>query len=322
MVSVFCFVKYFWERSGHMRRFWYRRILIMLVVVTTIFGLYFVLDGNAKVDTGSSGRKYLIPGGMPVGIYLETDGILVLATETLEDISGEMLEPAKNLVRSGDYIVAINEETVENKKELIQKVAHLKGANVVLKIRRNQEYFSVSFQSVEVEPENYKLGIWVKDSSQGLGTITYITSDNQFAALGHGIHDSSSDELVEVSQGRIYNVEIVGIQKGRKGEPGGLEGVIVYSKVNKLGLVESNSTTGIYGTIDEIEKLGCDLEKIEICEKRDIEIGKASILCSIDGEVKAYDVEIKSLDYFVREENKGIVLLNISEQKTNNFSYS
>ena len=139
---------------------------------------------------------------MPVGIYLETEGILVLGTDKVKAVSGMMCEPAKHLVKAGDYIQKINNQDVDTKQELVEAVTDLNGREVVLQINRKGEEINVKLDAVECKKNDYKLGIWVRDNAQGLGTITYLTSGNKFGALGHGIHDVDTNNLLEISSGR------------------------------------------------------------------------------------------------------------------------
>ena len=297
-----------------MRKWWYRRILVIILVLTMTMGTGFgvkQLEASEEkqiVSSRDSNAEYVIPGGMAIGIYMETDGVLVLSTECIECVDGNEYEPAKNLVKPGDYIVGFNGEEIDSKRELVQAVNKLESSEVILKLRRDEEYIDVKMQSVEVKNDQYKLGIWVKDSIQGLGTVTYLTLDGEFGALGHGIHDSETSELIDISKGSVYNTNIVGIQKGVKGEPGGLEGVIIYRSSNKLGVIDKNTEDGIYGKINNIEEFCENTEPIEICKKEDIQIGDASILCSVNGSIEEYDIKIKNINSYAKDANKGIII--------------
>ena len=302
-----------------MRWRWYRRILIMITFVATLGGTILYINTVANEEKQEVSRSELedvrlIPGGMPIGIYMEIDGILVLDTEALEDAKGNICEPSKSIIKKGDYITSINEKHVENKDELIREVSLLEQSEVVLGIRRNGECFEISFEAVEVEDNRFKLGIWVRDNVQGLGTITYITEDNKFGALGHGIHDVDTDKLITIKSGNVYSINIVGIQRGKRGEPGGMEGVIVYNRRNILGNIVSNTENGIYGGIAKTEKLIKEEEYLDICSKKDIKLGDAVIRSAITGEVKEYKIKIVSIDYFARNENKRIMIEIIDEE--------
>ena len=303
-----------------MRKWWYKRILIILLLLSMTMGTGFGVqkmeeqEENQTVSSGTVDSEMVIPGGVPIGIYMEMDGVLVLATECIECVDGNEYEPAKNLVKAGDYIVGMNGETIESKKELVQAVAKLESSEVILSLRREDEYIDVRMQSVEVENHKYKLGIWVKDNIQGLGTLTYVTTNSEFGALGHGIHDSDTNELIEITEGTVYETSIIGVQKGQKGEPGGLEGVIIYNRYNILGTIDKNTENGIYGTIEDVDKLLDDQEAMEICKKDDIKIGDATIRCTVDGELGEYKIKIKNVDYYTGNVNKGIIIEVVDEE--------
>ena len=303
-----------------MRKWWYRRILVMMTVLGAVMGTGLGVrqleasEDKQRVSSGTLDNEKVIVGGMPIGIYMETDGVLVLDTDLIKCVDGNEYEPAKHLIKTGDYILSINGAKVESKRELVRAVNKLESADVVLGIRRDEEEIQVKIKCAEVAHDQYKLGIWVKDSLQGLGTLTYLTTNSKFGALGHGIHDSQSQELLEISEGTVYETTIVGIQKGERGEPGGLEGVIIYNRYNQLGTIESNTENGIYGTLENTESLFEKQEAVDICKKEDIKLGNATIRCAVDGEVKDYDIKIKNVDFYTGEVNKGIVIEVVDEE--------
>lgn len=189
-----------------MRKFWYRRILIMILVLSvSVGGSYCLLQlqqSNLEREVAAEpSETMVIPGGMPVGIYLETDGVMVLGTEAVEDKDGEKHEPAAHLVKEGDYIVGVGDDEIRNKSELIAAVKSLEQPEIVLKVRRKNQKINIRMRAVECSVDDYKLGIWVRDNAQGLGTITYLTADSTFGALGHGIHDTDTGELLKISRG-------------------------------------------------------------------------------------------------------------------------
>ena len=283
---------------------------MLVCALSTGFGMEQLQEKAEEqyVASRSANRQMVIPGGMVIGIYMETDGVLVLSTDSIYGADGNQYEPAKNLVKSGDYIVKVNGKKTDTKKELLQVVEQLTSANVILSIRREEELINVKIKSVKVDEGKYKLGIWVKDSMQGLGTVTYITSENEFGALGHGIHDTDTEELLEISSGFSYKTNIVGVTPSVKGEPGGLEGVIIYHNRNRIGTIEENTENGIFGTFQDAEQFVNDIEPMEVGNKKDIKLGKATIRCTIDDEIKEYDIKIKNVDYYTAKVNKGIVI--------------
>lgn len=177
-------------------------------------------------------------GGMPVGIYMETDGVLVLDTEKMTGMDGKEYTPAQGVVSSGDYITEVNHQKIEGKKQLMDLVEHLDGEKVLLTVRRENTILEKKLTPVQISKGNYRLGIWVRDNVQGLGTITFLTKNNTFAALGHGIHDIDTSTLLMIKRGTLYRTSIQKVQKGSKGNPGTMEGIIVYNRFHRLGVIE------------------------------------------------------------------------------------
>lgn len=300
------------------RRFF--KFLLSITMLVAILGTGFNIENlqadyqKQKVSTGSVSNQMVIPGGMPIGIYMKADGVLVLGTDYIEASDGREYNPAKYVVKKGDYIVSINGEKVDSKKELIEKINHLEKEEVFLEMRRNDEIIDVKFDAVKTKNKDYKLGIWVRDSVQGLGTVTYITTDNRFGALGHGIHDSDIDTLLEIEEGRVYNTKILRIQKGKKGTPGGMEGAIVYHQNNILGSIMKNSDNGIFGTINDVAALTDNQQTVPVCTKNNIKTGEAVIRCCVNGKVEEYDIEIERISKFAREANKALVIKVVDKE--------
>lgn len=263
---------------------------------------------EAEASTSSLENDTVLLGGMPVGIYMETDGVMVLNTEQIEGIDGEEHDPASELVRSGDYITAVNHQGISGKADLLEAVDEIDGDEVILTLRRGEDTMDVTLVPVEYSPGKYRLGIWVRDNVQGLGTVTFLTEDSRFGALGHGIHDTDTNVLMSIDNGRVYRTSIQDITKGYSGSPGTMEGIIVYNNYNVLGSIDKNTEAGIYGTIDRIGELFDEQIPIETASKEEIHKGDASIRCYIDNELKEYEIQVTDVDTSGSEINKGIVI--------------
>lgn len=303
-----------------MRRYWYRRILIMVVVFSiAVGGGYCLIDSKKKmfrqeVSAGTSEETMVIPGGMPIGIYLETKGVMVLGTDEITDMDGLKKEPSAHKVKAGDYIVGINHQKIKDKSELIAAVKMLDSDDVILEINRNDENIEVKTEAVKFDADEYKLGIWVRDNAQGLGTVTFLDAQSRFGALGHGIHDVDTNELLQISNGTLYTTSIKDIQKGEDGIPGGMEGIIIYNNYNILGSITKNTDAGIFGKIDRIDTLFSDQTPVSVAKKEEIKEGPATIRCAVEGKVKEYEVEVTGVDLNTSEVNKGIVLKVTDEE--------
>ena len=258
-------------------------------------------------------KKEVIPGGVPVGIYVETDGIFVIGTGKIETPGGQMESPAKKLIKTGDYIVSFQGERIHTKEELVEKLAGVKEEEIVLGIRRNQEELEIAIKPIFTESGAH-LGIWVRDDTQGVGTLTYVTEDQKYGALGHGISDTDSQLLMEISEGYLYDCEILAIMKGSSGTPGKLAGKIVYSQENLYGEVQKNLNGGIYGTANERLMNRMSNTLMEIALKQEVKEGEAGILCSVDGNLREYTVEIRRIHRGENDVNKGMELVVTDEE--------
>lgn len=269
-----------------------------------LFGLIHLKDIALNVvDT-----KTAIPGGENIGIYVETKGILVLGNGTVTGMDGTKYQPAENIIKTGDYIVSVNGFEVSKIEEMEKLVDEYGKESVVLEVVRNKEKQKISVKPVETSPEEYKLGIWVRDDTQGVGTLTYRTQEGDFGALGHGITDSDTGLLMNIADGKIYDTEIIDIIKGEDGKPGEVVGIIRSSDSMQLGEIQKNTDCGIFGTTKEDSKLWNEKEEIEIGLKQEVKKGKASILCQLDGEVEEYEIEIEKIRWNMENDSKGMVI--------------
>ncbi len=245
----------------------------------------------------------VIPGGDVIGLQIETEGILVLGTGTVTLKDGSTAEPAKGLLKSGDYIVGMNGKSNITREEFINSI----GAEPVnLIVKRNEELVQIKIQPVKDYSGKYKLGAWIRTDAQGIGTITYVTTNGKFGALGHGITDVDTGLLMQIDAGKLFDAEVLSVVKGKNGTPGELIGIIKQSGISQIGDINENCSKGIYGEM----RLGMiNGEKaVPVALKQDIELGAATILCQVDSEVKEYDIEIERIELGRTNDNKGLVI--------------
>lgn len=267
--------------------------------------LGFIPFKDIKVRPAENGTVYA--SGNTVGIYMETEGVLIIDTGEIMTEQGTSQDPAKNIVKPGDYIVAFNEQKVTSKQELIEDISHLDGDDVTLDLLREGQEVPVSLTPVKDTNGDYKLGIWVRDNTQGIGTLTFVDKEGNYGALGHGISDVDTGELLHISEGSLYQAEVLGIQKGESGSPGELSGLIRYEPGRVLGNIDINSKNGIYGHISA-GKEGMFLKKMPVAYKQELKTGPASLLCCVNGKVQEYQAEITRIDMNHEDTNKSFVL--------------
>lgn len=257
-------------------------------------------------------EKELIPSGQTVGIEVNTNGVLVLGTGEVVGRDGRKVEPARNIVCTGDYIKSVNGKAVETKEELVSTLKKIQEGTTYLTLERKGEMIDVVVEGVKTKDGSYKLGIWVRDDTQGIGTITYITDDGEFGALGHGINDVDTGVLMDVCSGSIYEAGIYKVVKGEKGTPGELSGFIRKDAQSKLGTITQNTAHGIKGKYQK--PLADSWKRKQIALKQEVKRGKGSILCQIGSEVKEYEVEIEKIYANSISKSKGMVI-RITDKK-------
>lgn len=252
--------------------------------------------------------RELIPVGVPIGIYVKTEGVLVVGTGEFASQGAGKVSPAKNILKSGDYVIKLNGTEVTGKDDLIMRIENCGGEEQLLTIRRDAETYDVKIKPEKDRTGKYKIGVWVRDNAQGVGTMTYIDENGNFGALGHGINDVDTSTLMEMNDGTLYQTEIISIRKGAAGQPGEMTGMIVYSDDRILGDITSNSIRGIFGKCNQKAlALGTE-EALPIGLKQEIEKGPAQILCTVDGTTRYYDIEITEIHLDHDNVNRGIEL--------------
>lgn len=250
----------------------------------------------------------LKPAGIPIGIYVKTEGVLVVGIGEFKGEDGQTYSPAKYVLKTGDYILEMNDEEITEKKQLIEKIRCCEGQDVIFKIRRGEEELYVMAKPQLNENGEYKMGIWIRDNAQGVGTMTYVDETGHFGALGHGINDVDTSTLMSLKSGTLYHTEIIGITRGSNGSPGELTGFIEYDDNNIMGTITENTPKGIFGICSQETVESSLYDYMPIGLKQEIEKGPAKIICSIGDEAKVYDVEITDINLQNDNINRGIVL--------------
>jgi len=250
----------------------------------------------------------LMPAGIPIGIYVKTKGVLVVGIGEFEGDGGKTLSPAKYILQPGDYILALDGEELDDKARLVEIITNSEGRAMVFTVQRDEEEIELMMRPELNKTGEYKMGIWVRDNAQGVGTMTYIMEDGTFGALGHGINDVDISTLMVLESGSLYRTDIINITRGVNGAPGELTGFIEYNEQNVLGEITNNTPYGIFGSISVNSKAIRDGEFIPIGLKQDIRRGPAKIICSINDVPTSYEVEITEIFLENDNVNRGIVL--------------
>lgn len=251
----------------------------------------------------NSKRKYVILGGELFGVKLYTDGVLVVDTDMVETENGKVNPAQEAGLRVGDIIKSVNNEKISSTKSLANKIQASNGEKMKFDIVRNNRNLTIEFETFkEKATGKYKAGLWVRDSTAGLGTVTfYNSSNNTFAGLGHGIYDVDTNEIMPMNNGKVFNAYANGIYKSSTGSVGELCGIITGKSIGELCL---NNDMGVYG-FTETDKT----EAVPVAVKQEVTTGKAKIYCTLDDSgVKSYDIEIKKIYSNSDSVNKDMII--------------
>ena len=242
-------------------------------------------------------KTTVIPLGSVAGLKLYTSGVLVVGMSEIEGIDSKKYKPYENSgIEEGDTIIEINENIINSTEDLINNVNKSNGNEVSVKYLHDEETKQCSIMPVKTNNNEYKLGLWVRDSAAGVGTVTFYEPETKsFGALGHGITDIDTEELINIASGEFVTTRILNITKGEKGKPGKIQGTVENQK--NIGNIYKNTKFGIYGKVDNMSSLNVDSSKeMELALRDEIKLGKAKILCSLDNQsVEEYEIEIEKI---------------------------
>lgn len=247
--------------------------------------------------------RKVIPSGEAMGIYMKTDGVLVVDICSFRNQSGESCCPVENLLQTGDYITSVDGTSVSKRSEILSRVADCGGESLTIGYVRDGKKMSCVVTPRLNESGNYLLGAWIKDDVSGIGTITFVDGDN-FMALGHSVSDIDTGLTMRCSVGGVYTTDITGISKSYSSEPGKLQGTISYGK-SLVGIIDGNSESGIYGHMNSAY---CSAqyegaEEMYIAHASEVSTGKAYIYSKMTGQLKKYEINIEIVDRGAKDKN-------------------
>ncbi len=285
---------------------------IILFLIMYFFSYQLILESNAKTVSNSSDEKVYIVG-KNIGLKLYTNGILVIGMSEIEGDDGNKYKPYDNTgIEIGDLIKEVNGESVNNTNELINILNNNGENEIEVKYLKNYDLITTKIKPVKTEL-GYMIGLWVRDAASGIGTLTYYNeSNNRFGALGHGIEDVDTGNLLNIAKGELVTSNIVSIVKAKKGIHGEVRGTIEDGKL--IGEIDKNTEIGVYGNCDnEIKRLG--LFECEVANINQIKIGKADIYCEFEnGKVDKYEIEIRKIFRANKKDNKSM-LIKITDKR-------
>ena len=242
-----------------------------------------------------SAVQTVIPGGNTIGLHMQTDGVSVV--EFYE-------KAAENAgLERGDLICAVNGESIQTVQELTQAVQKVEGKPMRLTVRRGEREFGVTLAATRTQ-EGWRLGIFVRDSINGIGTVTYYDpATGQFGALGHGVSDGN--QLLPLRSGDVMPSSVASVHRGKRGEPGTLQGAVRDG--GTTGEILENTPQGVFGRMEPLSG-----EAVEVASASEVHTGDAVIRSNVRRtQVEEFSVRIRAL--YPDEESDRNLLLEITD---------
>jgi len=272
------------------------------------------LSRAARADVAASAKAHegrlLIPGGQAVGVALRTQGVLVVAKAEKSE--------TKTPLRVGDVIESVQGQPVTSAAELSRQIGGWQEERVELGVWRGGKRIMVRTALPVSSDGRRRLGVWVRDSTAGVGTLSYIDpSSGAYGALGHAIVDGDTGDLLPVADGAIMRASVVGVAKGKSGQAGELKGSFLKEN-EQIGTLCLNSVYGIYGTMDVMPQSLLYPKGLPVGARDQAHTGAASIISTVDGEgPKEYSIEILRCFSQDKPSQKGMILRVTDERLLN-----
>ena len=232
--------------------------------------------------------------GEAFGIKLYTDGVIVVGTKDVE-LDGKTVNPAKEAgICVGDVIISINGINVYSSDDVIDAINNNNGLDYRIKVKRDGRYKNFTLKPVYSNKEGcYKAGMWVRDSTAGIGTVTFYNKQSgMFAALGHQINDVDTNEIMPLLEGEAVGATVTGVQSGNKNTAGSL---CCRFEDYTVGRLMENTSCGIYGSYTSVSD---KTKEYTVAAAQEVKKGSAQIISTVDGNSpQAYDIEIVKVNY-------------------------
>lgn len=264
-----------------------------------------------EIDVTIIDETKVIPLGNSVGLKVYTEGVLVVGTTKVEGKDKKIYTPCEESnIKEGDIITKVNDIEINKVTQLINLVNESQGKTLEIKcISKDNIEKEIEITPIEVDNHQFKLGLWARDVAAGVGTLTlYNTNTEEFAALGHGISDIDTENLIKIESGELVTTSIHSIIKGEKGKSGIMKGSLNDKK--KIGEIYKNTSNGIFGKITDKIQIGIDYSKeISVAKRNEIKEGPAIILTQLDSDkVEQYNIEIEKVYTSNNSNNKSMVI--------------
>ena len=235
-------------------------------------------------------------GGQPFGIRMLMAGVMVVSLGEIPELTGRICPATDAGIEIGDVICAVNGKEIGSNTELQEAVSASGGNAVQIRLLRGNAKLDVTVQPVYSPlTQRWQTGMWVRDSTAGIGTVTYYYPDTggniQFAGLGHAVCDADTGEQIPLASGDVLAVSVRDILTGSAGKPGELRGK--FNTASALGTLSANTASGVFGTV---HALPAHPQFLPLGFRQDIETGDAVIYTTPEGSIpKAFSAEIEEI---------------------------
>lgn len=288
-------------------------IFFIAVLMTAVFfgfdlktNPYKFSQGDQVIETDG---KYVIPGGQTIGVELNTEGVLVVGLADIISEDNMSVSPAKLAgIQLGDKILEIDSQKL-GAYDIVDYTEDKGVKQYNFKVERAGKIYNFTITPVQrYDSDEIKFGFWARDNIAGIGTVTFVDPQTgNYSAIGHGISDSETGNLIDIESGTISKANITSIKLGKRGEPGEIIGYILKDE-DSLGTVYDNTNFGIYGEINKKSMGYFSKDLIEVGKKEEIKLGPANIISCVNNETKIYDIEIIKLFYQNKPGEKSFVI--------------
>ncbi|MBR4868794.1 MAG: SpoIVB peptidase [Clostridia bacterium] len=270
-----------------------------------LFGI--IPIGSAKVKIADTDTVVL--GGNPFGIKILSDGVLVVGFNDVETPNGKV-NPAKQAgLKEGDLILTVNNKTLTTNTELVKLVEGSNGKSLTIRAQRDAKRFTVTVIPQKSTDGHYRAGMWVRDSTAGLGTMTfYHPESGMYGGLGHGVCDADTGQIMSLAQGEIVGAQINGLHKATAGKAGELRGSLVDNL--QLGSILRNCKNGVYGHLYEPPQSG---QVLRVARKQEVKKGAATLYTCVNGTVQPYACTIQRVNLKERADHHMVIRVSDPE---------
>lgn len=277
-----------------------------------LFGAIPVKEINVNVIE----KTKVVPCGELIGVKMYSKGALVVGFSEVEGMDNKIYKPYESLdIKEGDTILEINETEISSTDELIDQVNKACGKEIKIKYTRADEIKTGTILPVKNSSGEYKIGIWVRDATAGVGTLTFVEpSTGNFAALGHGIVDIDTGGIFNIANGQLVGSRLISIKKGEKNDPGEIRGIVNSAEI--IGDISKNTNYGVFGKVSKLNDNEYDDNmEYEVALRSEIKEGEAEIICELENDIKrSYKIKIEKVYTSNNYDNKSMLIKIVDDR--------